>query len=263
MKKDIKIIGIIPARYASTRLPAKALVEIGGRSMIRRVYEQVCRAKGLSAVWVATDDSRIFDHIKGFGGQVIMTSERHKSGTERCAEAVDLIGQETGQTFGAVVNIQGDEPFIKPQQIDEVITALSLTINEIATLIKRITLGHEVLDPNTPKVVVNHKMEAIYFSRQAIPFVRTTPVNESVDDAYLARHCFYKHIGIYAYHTATLKKIVALAPSYLEETERLEQLRWLENGFVIQCAKTDFEGLSVDTKADWEAACRWLEAQKT
>lgn len=255
----MKIIGIIPARYASSRLPAKALADIGGKSMTQRVYEQVCKADSLAEVCVATDDQRIFDHVKSFGGKVLMTAKTHESGTERCAEILDLLAKKEGKHFEAVVNIQGDEPFVSPQQIQEVIHALSLTTNDLATLIKRITSSQTLVDPNTPKVIVNPKMEAIYFSRQTIPFVRDHSGDKVLDAAFFEKYCFYKHLGIYAYRSDCLKKIVALKPSNLEQMERLEQLRWLENGFVIQTAETAFDGLSVDTEQDLLAARKFAE----
>jgi 3-deoxy-manno-octulosonate cytidylyltransferase (CMP-KDO synthetase) len=236
----MKILGIIPARFASTRFPEKALVDIGGKSMVQRVYEQVSKSTILSKVIVATDHEKIFNHVKNFGGQVLMTSENHLSGTDRCMEAL----QKTGEDFDFIINIQGDEPFIKPEQIDLLAKTLNPNI-QLATLAKKITDNETLFNPNTPKLIWNDKMEALYFSRNTIPYLRGTD-----KEAWLSKHDFYKHIGIYAYRADVLKAITKLKASSLEQAESLEQLRWLENGYKIKIALTEFESVGIDTPED-------------
>ena len=236
----MKILGIIPARFASTRFPEKALVDIGGKSMVQRVYEQASKSTVLTKVIIATDHIKIYEHVKGFGGEVVMTSENHQSGTDRCMEAL----QQLGSNFDFVINIQGDEPFIKPEQI--ALLAQTLTSDtELATLAKKITDQETLFNSNTPKVIWNNKMEAIYFSRQTIPFLRGVSQTE-----WLSNKDFYKHIGIYAYRTDILKEITQLKTSSLENSESLEQLRWLENGYKIKIAITEFETIGIDTPED-------------
>jgi 3-deoxy-manno-octulosonate cytidylyltransferase (CMP-KDO synthetase) len=234
----MRIIGIIPARYQSSRFPGKPLVEIKGKTMIRRVYEQASLCSDLSEVIVATDDSRIFNHVKQFGGKAVMTSPQHQSGTERCAEVLNQISCE------AVINIQGDEPFINPLQIKQVAQLLK-NGSTIATLIKKIEDIKILKNPNIPKVVIDKTGKALYFSRAAIPYVRD-------GEEPLKTHVFYKHIGIYGYFSETLKEIVKLKPSPLETAEKLEQLRWLEHGFSIQTAETQIETHGIDTPEDLE-----------
>lgn len=236
----MKILALIPARYASTRFPAKALADINGKSMIRRVYEQARQADSLSRVVVATDDERILAHVLDFGGEVVMTGTHHQSGTDRCQEALTVLGE----SFDYVVNIQGDEPFIQPRQIDLLTSVLDST-TELATLVKAITDPQVLFNPNSPKVVVSQTGEALYFSRQPIPYQRDRP---SAD--WLAHHRYFKHIGLYAYRTDILAQITQLAPSLLERAEALEQLRWLENGFRIRVVETDLESYGVDTPED-------------
>lgn len=240
----MKIIGIIPARYASTRFPAKALADIQGKSMIQRVYEQGLKSKSLSNIIVATDNNLIFKHIESFGGIAIMTSEKHQSGTDRCYEALEKNG------FGAdfVINIQGDEPFIQPEQIDILANCLEKG-TELATLVKKIEDNETLFNTNTPKVIFNTRQEAIYFSRNTIPFLRGIEEND-----WLKHQHFYKHIGIYAYRTDILEKITQLPLSNLENAEKLEQLRWLENGFRIKIAITEFDSFGIDTPEDLERA---------
>ncbi len=240
------ILGIIPARYASTRFPAKALVDINGKSMIRRVVEQARQAASLSRVVVATDDARIFDHVQAFGGEVVMTGLHHQSGTDRCQEALTQLPG----TYQYVVNIQGDEPFIQPRQIDSLVAVLDGE-TELATLIKKITNPAQLLNPNTPKVVVSHRHghphEALYFSRHPIPFQRDRQAEPAT---WLAHHPYWKHIGLYAYRTDTLAQITGLLPSALEQAEALEQLRWLENGYRIRVVETDLDSFGIDTPDD-------------
>ncbi len=238
----MKIIGIIPARYASTRFPGKPLVDIQGKSMIQRVYEQCGKAVKLSSVLIATDDQRIFDHVQSFGGKAWMTSPEHQSGTDRCAEIIQ--SGITGE-WDAVINIQGDEPYIHPEQIDMLCTLLEDKNVSIATLVKKIDDPSELFNHNNVKVVLNNKMDAIYFSRSPIPYNRNFPEQE-----WLKNSTYYKHIGIYGYKTKTLAEISGLAKTNLEITESLEQLRWIENGYHIKTAVTNLESVAIDTPDD-------------
>ena len=222
----MKFLGIIPARYASTRFPAKPLAMLGGKTVIQRVYEQV--AGVLDDAYVATDDERIEAAVKAFGGKVVMTSVHHKSGTDRCYEACTKIGGD----FDVVVNIQGDEPFIQPSQLDAVKACFEDVTTQIATLVKPFTADEPfaVLENvNSPKVVVNKNWNALYFSRSIIPYQRNAEKQD-----WLKGHTYYKHIGLYAYRTEVLKEITMLPQSSLELAESLEQLRWLENGYKIK-----------------------------
>lgn len=238
-----KVLGIIPARYASTRFLGKPLVEIAGKSMIQRVYEQANKAQLLNEVIVATDDSRILEHVLAFGGQALMTATTHQSGTDRCAEIAAL-----KTDFNYIVNIQGDEPFIAPSQIDLIIQVLQENSQaSIATLVKKITNPQQLLNTNIVKAVFNQKMEALYFSRQAIPFQRG---KKEVD--WLNAYNFYKHIGMYAYEKNTLIEIAQLPQSQLEIAESLEQLRWLDHGYTIGIGLTDIESLGIDVPEDLE-----------
>ncbi len=242
----MKIVGIIPARYASTRFPGKPLAMIDGKSMIQRVYEQSCKANVLSEVWIATDDNRIENHIKSFGGKVMLTSPNHKSGTERCNEVIQRLQTDTSsRLFDVAINIQGDEPFIQPEQIEKVASCFLNPEVEIATLIKKISDKTELFNPNVVKVITTNDKKALYFSRQPIPFLRGMPEND-----WLTHHTYFKHIGIYAYRTETLRKLTMLEPSPLEIAESLEQLRWLENAYHIYTKQTDFESFSIDTPDD-------------
>lgn len=235
------ILGVIPARYASSRFPGKPLADIAGMSMIERVYRQAMQAKKLSRLLVATDDDRIFDHVKNFGGEALMTSAGHPSGTDRCFEAL----QKTEGYFRFVINIQGDEPFIDPRQIDTLANMLHDDSTELATLMMPVEDADTLTNPADVKIVVNKKMEALYFSRQAIPFFRDAKPGE------WHRHfTYYSHVGMYAYRNDVLEKISQLPPSSLEKAEMLEQLRWLENGFTIRCGITDLKSYSVDRPED-------------
>lgn len=270
----MKILGIIPARYASSRFMGKPLVDIGGKTMIQRVYEQALKAKCLSKVIVATDDERIFNHVKSFGGEVMMTAEGHPSGTDRCAEVVlkmnidelfegmnpqkaivfeGIKAKRKKTTYDIVVNIQGDEPFIDPTQIEkvaEILMAHPDTIGRggsftISTLVKKIDNEELMHNPNVVKCVFSTKNKALYFSRSPIPYLRNThPSN------WLSTGEFYKHLGLYAYKTSVLLEITKLPPSRLEQLESLEQLRWLENGYEIGVAVTDIETIGIDTPED-------------
>jgi 3-deoxy-manno-octulosonate cytidylyltransferase (CMP-KDO synthetase) len=239
------ILGIIPARYASTRFPAKALALINGKTMVQRVYEQALKATSLRQVIVATDHELIYEHIQKLGGQVVMTSPDHPSGTDRCFEAL----QKSRFSCDYVINIQGDEPFIQPEQINILAACLQDEQTEIATLVKKIEDTQTLLDPNKPKVLLNLKGEAIYFSRQTLPYIRGTEKEQ-----WLEKHTFYKHIGMYAYRTDILAQLTQLPVSGLEKAEALEQLRWLENGYRIKAAITPYDTMGIDTPEDLERA---------
>ena len=236
----MEILGIIPARYASSRFPGKPLVDIAGKSMIQRVYEQAKKCKDLTEVIVATDDKRIFDHVVGFHGMVVMTSADHQSGTDRCAE-VALNHPE----YDVVVNIQGDEPSIEPEQISKLAVCFNNPDTQIATLIKKVQNEQELFNPNSPKVVINNRSEAIYFSRVPLPYIRGQEQQN-----WLQQHTYFKHIGIYGYRADILQQITRLPVSPLEKAESLEQLRWIENGYQIKVAETEFETFAVDTPED-------------
>ncbi len=237
----MKFIGIIPARFASSRFPGKPLVEIFGKSMIQRVYEQSKLV--IDHVVVATDDERIATEVKRFGGEVIMTSDKHQSGTDRCAEAARVLNTEDA----VIVNIQGDEPFIQPQQIKLLMDCFADPNTEIATLIKPTKKGEDIFNPDKPKVVINNKKQALYFSRSPIPYIR----NHTTDE-WLATHQFFNHIGIYAYRNSVLQAITKLEMSALENAEKLEQNRWLENGYSIHVNITELETVAIDTPEDLE-----------
>lgn len=250
----MKFIGIIPARYASTRFPAKPLAMLGGKPVVQRVYEQV--AGVLDAAYVATDDERIRTAVEAFGGKVIMTSTHHKSGTDRCQEAITKIGGD----YDVVVNIQGDEPFIQPQQLQAIKACFDDENTQIATLVKPFTAadGVEALaNVNSPKVVVDNRMNALYFSRSIIPYRRGVERAE-----WLEGHTYYKHIGLYAYRREVLAQITALPQSALEVAESLEQLRWLQNGFAIKVGITQIETIGIDTPEDLQRAEEFLNAHK-
>lgn len=241
---DLRFVAIIPARYASTRFPGKPLVDIGGKTMIQRVYDQV--SKVINDVYVATDDERIFDKVRSFGGKVIMTSDAHRSGTDRCYEAFTKLED----WFDVVINVQGDEPFIQPEQIEALKNCFADDETQIATLVKKITDkdGVEVLfNPNTPKVVIDKQNNALYFSRSPIPYKRG-----SDEKNWMAEHDYYKHVGVYAYRSEVLSQIVQMPPSKLELAESLEQLRWLENGLKIKAGFTEVETVGIDTPEDLE-----------
>lgn len=240
----MKILGVIPARYASTRFPAKPLADIAGKTMIEWVYSQATQSLKLDQVVVATDNQKIFDHIKEKGGKVLMTSENHVSGTDRCAEALLL----TKEKFDYVINIQGDEPFIDPRQID-LLASLLDGKTELATLVKKIKDAAALHNANIVKVITNIHQEAIYFSRSAVPHLR----NVKPED-WLSKQTYFKHIGMYGYRTDILEEITKLSPSSLEVAESLEQLRWIENGYKIKVAETEIESMGIDTPEDLKRA---------
>lgn len=242
------ILGIIPARYASTRLPGKPLAMIGNKTMIRRVYEQAAQSAMLETVCVATDDERIYEEVQRFGGLCMMTSPQHKNGTERCFEAL-FLQQEQGKNYGHIINIQGDEPFIHPGQIDELCRVMLHTEAPVGTLIKKIKTTEELLNPNIVKVVTETNGKALYFSRSPIPFVRDTEQGDWVKTT-----AFYRHIGLYAFQVSAVEAIRKLGTTTLETAESLEQLRWLENGLVIQTGITGFDSFAIDSPEDLEQA---------
>jgi 3-deoxy-manno-octulosonate cytidylyltransferase (CMP-KDO synthetase) len=238
----MKILGIIPARYASSRFPGKPLVDIGGKSMIQRVYEQAKKCDHLTEVIVATDDDRIHDHVIAFGGVAVMTGTDHQSGTDRCAEVA-----LAHPRYHVIINIQGDEPYIDPEQITKLAACFNTPDVQIATLVKKVKTEQELHNPNTPKVIVNKLSEAAYFSRSAIPHIRgEQPEN------WLEFYSYFKHIGIYGYRADVLQQITKLPISALEKAESLEQLRWVENGYRIKVAETELETYAVDTPEDLE-----------
>lgn len=236
-----RIVGIIPARFASSRFPGKPLADIGGKTMIERVYTQAKKSGCLYDVIVATDDKFILEKVKSFNGKACLTSPDHPSGTDRCAEVIDTLKI----TCDAIVNIQGDEPFIDPGQIDLLCSCFDDPRTDLATLIKKIDDPEILLNPNAPKVIVDHEQFAIYFSRHPVPFVRGVS-----EDKWLEKHAFYQHIGIYGYRERVLKEITRLPPSSLEKAESLEQLRWLEYGYKIKTAITTFDTIAIDTPQD-------------
>lgn len=246
----MKVIGIIPARYASTRFPGKPLIEIQGKSMIQRVYEQALKAS-LDDVFIATDDEKIEAHVKAFGGNCLMTSELHQSGTDRCQECAEKLNLNKDDVL---INIQGDEPFIQPEQINVLVDCFKNPETGIATLIKKITSLAELQSNSIPKVVINKRGEAIYFSRSIIPYPAKKEAGELLDTG-----VYFKHIGIYAYKVAKLQQITALAPSLLEQTESLEQLRWIENGYTIHTSLTNLETIAIDHPEDLEKALQYLQ----
>ncbi len=238
----MKVIGVIPVRFKSTRFPGKAMVDINGKTMVQRVLEQSCKAKGLDKVLVATDEQKIFDHILSIGGNVCMTSSDHPSGTDRCKEA---LAQEK-DSYDFVVNIQGDEPFIDPRQIDQLIDGLDQDV-QIATQAKLIEQSNQIFDPNCVKVIMDPSGNALYFSRTAIPHVRNYPQH-----LWTSHFRYHQHIGIYAYRTDILNEVTELSVSSLEQAEGLEQLRWLENSYTIKVLITSYQAHGIDTPEDLE-----------
>jgi 3-deoxy-manno-octulosonate cytidylyltransferase (CMP-KDO synthetase) len=237
----MKVLGIIPARYASSRFPGKPLVMIKGKSMIQRVYLQASKSNKLDHLLVATDDERIFKHVQGFGGNAIMTSSEHQSGTDRCLEAME---KQKG-VFDVVINIQGDEPFIDPKQVDDLVACFEDKETDIATLVKKVHQVKELESPSMVKVVINNKDQAMYFSRSIIPYIHEVPIEQWTE-----QYDFYEHVGIYGYTQKALKSITQMPVSSYEVFEKLEQLRWLENGLTIKVAYTNIESEPIDTPED-------------
>ena len=236
----MKIVGIIPARYGSSRFPGKPLAMIKGKTMIQRVCEQAWKSK-LDDVVVATDDIRIADEVLKFGGKYVMTDPRHQSGTDRCCEALEILEEQ----YDAVINIQGDEPFIDPQHINLLVDMISRDDTQLASLVKRIDDEEELFGSNKVKVVMDKSGNALYFSRNPIPYMRSVP-----HEKWLQKGCFFQHLGIYAYKAATLRQIATMQPTALELAESLEQLRWLENGLAIRMAVVEADSLAIDSPAD-------------
>ncbi len=241
----INILGVIPARYASSRFPGKPLVLIDGKSMIMRVYEQTLKTTVLNRVIVSTDDARIYNHVKECGGDVMMTSESHVSGTSRIGEVVENLSFLGECPYDVVVNIQGDEPFIDPSQIDLVVSLFNNPDVQIATLIKEIKSGDDLFNANVVKVVTDNTGRALYFSRSPIPYFRGVP-----QDRWLDNNQYFRHIGLYAYRSAILKPILNLPAAPPESAESLEQLRWLYHGYSIHTAITDIETIGIDSPED-------------
>ena len=247
----MKFIGLIPARYASTRFPGKPLALLAGKPVIQHVYEQA--VKVLDAVYVATDDERIYNKVLEFGGKAVMTSTEHHSGTDRIEEALEKVGGN----FDVVVNIQGDEPFIAQSQIETLCHCFEDETTQIATLGKPFECIEAVENPNSPKIVVDNRGYAMYFSRSIIPFVRGVERQE-----WLKKYPFLKHLGIYAYRTEVLKAITRLPQSSLELAESLEQLRWLENGYRIKVGITNVETVGIDTLEDLQRAGDFIRSHQ-
>lgn len=241
------IIGIIPARYGSSRFPGKPLADIGGKSMIQRVLEQASQAKSLSKVVVATDDDRIAEAVRRLGYEAVMTRTDHPSGTDRCWEAYDRLvadGVIIGDSTDYVLNIQGDEPFLDPAQIDELAAILDGSV-ELATQMATVDSAEMLHDPKEAKIVINSQNEALYFSRSAVPYLWGVE-----PDQWHAQHAYHRHVGLYAYRVDVLEKLTQLPPSPLERAESLEQLRWLEAGYRIKLVSTNFQTPSVDSPED-------------
>lgn len=250
------ILGIIPARYASSRFPGKPLVDIDGKYMVQRVFEQA--SKAIKHVVVATDDQRIYKAVESFDGKAVMTSTEHPSGTDRCAEAVVNFEREFDVKVDVVINIQGDEPFIAEKQISLLVDLFENPSTQIATLIKPVDTIEILFNPNKPKVIVDTNGKALLFSRQTIPYIRGAEQSE-----WLEKFNFYQHIGMYGYRKEVLLEITKLPKSPLEIAESLEQLRWLENGFNIQTSVTNDEGISIDTPEDLEVLLKQIKKQST
>ena len=247
----MKFIAIIPARDAYTRFPGKTLSVLQGQPMIQRVYEQV--KKTIDAVYVATDDERIYKAVKTFGGDVVMTSVEHKSGTDRCREAYE----KAGKGEDVIINVQGDEPFIMPCQIEAIKECFADPSTQIATLVRKFTPEDGIdalVNPNSPKVVLGNNNEALYFSRSVIPYIRGAE-----QSGWLQKGTFYKHIGMYAYKAEVLDAITRLPQSTLEKAESLEQLRWLQNGYKIKVGITLQETIGIDTPADLAKALEYIK----
>ena len=255
----MNFLAVIPARYASTRFPGKPLAMLGGKRVIERVYEQV--AGVLADAVVATDDECIRDAVLAFGGKAEMTSPEHRSGTDRCREAYEKVCARENRTYDAVINVQGDEPFIHPSQLETIMRCFDDPATDIATLVKPFAAADGLAaleNPNSPKVVLDAESRAIYFSRSVIPYLRGVPREE-----WLQHHTFYKHIGLYAFRAEVLRAVTSLPQSPLEKAESLEQLRWLENGYKIGVGISDVETIGIDTPEDLQKAEAFLNSQCT
>lgn len=245
----IRFLGIIPARYASTRFPGKPMAIVNGLPMVQRVYQQASRV--FDKVYVATDDERISSLVESFGGKVVMTSPSHPSGTDRIREALDKIEMSEQIKYDVVFNIQGDEPYIQAEALEQLKLCFNRESTDIATLAKAMTEPNDIVNPNHVKLVKDYSGKALYFSRSPIPYIRNFP-----QDQWVKHYIFLKHLGIYAYRTKVLREITGLKPSSLELAESLEQNRWLENGYTIRVEVTDYESISIDTPEDLEKVNR-------
>ena len=252
----MKVLVAIPARYASTRFPGKPLALLGGKSIIHRVWQRATSADGVDDVVVATDDERICDHVESFAGEggVMMTSDQHHSGTDRCGEVLQRLERQ-GNDYDVVVNLQGDEPFVEPSQIEALIACFNDPSVQIATLKTRIHSTDELLSPNNVKVVCADNGRALYFSRQPIPYRRGVDTEQWLDEGE-----YFKHVGIYAFRAEVLHEVCRLRPAALEESEKLEQLRWLAAGYTIQVLETPHANIGIDTPDDLAAAEAQLKA---
>ena len=244
----MRILGVSPSRYASTRFPGKSLVDIMGQPMVWRVYEQSMKATCFQKIVVATDDHRIYSAIEERGGNVVMTSENHRNGTERCVEALVKIGED----YDYVVNIQGDEPFIQADPLEELCELLDGKV-QLATLVSQIENQKSLINPGVMKVIFDKSHNAIYFSRQAIPYIRDTE-----KDKWSGAFTYYKHVCIYAYRSDVLQEVAALEMTPLERAESLEQLRWIEHGYKIKIGITNYDSVSIDTPEDLERALQGI-----
>ena len=251
-----KTVAIIPARYASTRFPGKPLALLGGKPVIQWVWENVSAMPELACAVVATDDERIAEAVKGFGGRAVMTASTHRSGTDRCGEVVRKLREE-GQAFDVAINVQGDEPFVRQEQLRSLVDCFTDGEVQIATLKTAIHSTAELMSPNNVKVVCDLRGRALYFSRQPLPHLRGVEPEQWTE-----RHPYFKHVGIYAFRTETLEALVRLQQSPLELCESLEQLRWLENGYEIQVKETAVANIGIDTPADMALAEQYLTKEK-
>lgn len=240
----MNVIAIIPARSASTRFPNKPLALVSGIPMVQRVYQQASQV--FDNVYVATDDECILKTVHNFGGKAVITSKNHKSGTDRCFEALSIISKENNTNYDILVNVQGDEPYIQPEQLKQLVECFKESDVEIATLVKRIKSKDEFLNHNMPKVIIDNNSNALYFSRTPLPYSRDNEITEE----FIKENRLFRHIGLYGFRVSCLEKICSLQESFLERTEQLEQLRWIENGLKIRVAETIFETYAVDTPQD-------------
>lgn len=246
----MRVLGVIPSRYESSRFPGKPLIDLMGKSMIQRVYEGSKASSLIQEVVVATDDDRIFSHVESFGGKVVMTSENHRSGTDRCGEVI-----ENYKDYDIVINIQGDEPLVDVSQLEQIVQLFEDPEVQIATLAKKIDKSEDIFNPNRIKVVLDKNANGVYFSRSPIPFTQGVEKED-----WLKHSDYFRHIGIYAYRTTCLRDLVRLEPTQLEKTESLEQLRWIFNGFQIRIGLTEIETPNIDTPEDVKEVLKFLVA---
>ena len=251
----MKVLAVIPARYASTRFPGKPLALLGGKPMIEWVWERVASLNSLNKAVIATDDGRIAKAVSAFDGKAMLTNSSHRSGTDRCGEVLGRL-EAAGEQYDVVLNVQGDEPFVQQEQLESLIDCFTNSDTQIATLITAINESEGLLSPNSVKVVCDREGRALYFSRQPIPYLRGVAMEE-----WLQKHTYYKHVGIYAFRASTLKELVRLPQSPLELGENLEQLRWLENGYRIRVCPTEAGNMGIDTPEDLEAAELYLTSK--